>query len=325
VTDGIIGFTAMDYGAYEGDGTSGSRDGEIWLHRSWFMLGDVVVVLGVGNVTSASSVYPVTTSLDQRLLDGVVSYSVGGDVADLPFGARETVNGLQWVHHGTIAYAMLPDRAATSIDDVVLSAVAQNGSWFDITQGDQALIKHDVFTAFINHGVLGIGGRVSHAYLILPGVTAATAVPAAVSSAVHGLTVQNDWDAQYACSIRDSGSVVLMASMWYRSSAIAARAVGCWDVTLVAGIEDQGAMLMLQRDVGPNSALQISASNPHAIGGTLVFTISQHYEGTACIPGPNNTTTVTLTVPANIRGNGQGTSGKTVSASCAPTRTLVRV
>ena len=38
VSDGDLGFAAMDYGAIESDG----GDGNIALHRSWFMLDDAV-------------------------------------------------------------------------------------------------------------------------------------------------------------------------------------------------------------------------------------------------------------------------------------------
>ena len=182
---------------------------------------DAVLVLANGTVTVGSTKHHITTSLDQRLLDGPVAYSAGGHDGVVPAGGAITLSSADWVHHGSVAYAFPLTlethgsvgnhtrdhvggrdrnhditsrhdstrrhvRSATSggsqcadciegisVDEqgssvpepvtVSLSAHAQRGSWFDITQGDNTTVVKDVFTAFIDHGLLSNGASLTHA------------------------------------------------------------------------------------------------------------------------------------------------------------------
>jgi len=310
VSDGTVGFAAMDYGATEDHGS-----GSLWMHRSWFMVDDVVVVVGIGNITSGS-VFPVTTSLDQRLLSAVPpTVAVGGVVATMAPGINRTFDSVEWLHHGKVGYAVLGTNATTPGVRMVMSTLRQAGSWFDITQGDQSPVEHDVFSAYVDHGVVPRGGRIVHQYVVMPGVPAAEAMPGAVEELTHRLSVANEWAVQHACD-RGSGPL-MMATHWYSGTIAAAAAVGCWDVDFVSGIEGQGAMIMLQRGGAAGTGLLVHAANPHAIGGQLHFRVSGRYAGGGCTPATaGNSTTITLTVPPNSGPNGQGVSGRTVSTEC---------
>eukprot|EP00038_Savillea_parva_P002823 m.118064 g.118064 ORF g.118064 m.118064 type:complete len:323 (-) comp10963_c1_seq2:125-1093(-) len=217
---------------------------------------------------------------------------------------------------------------SSTIPPVRVSTVVQNGSWFDITQGDQTLIQHQVFSAYMDHGIYSRYGALTHAYMILPGLTSAAAVPAALAAAQQGLTYTNDArEAQSACVTRfnNTDTIVMMASLWYDGASVQATRGGCWNVELTQGIEAQGAMIMLRHRTTAG-VLSVSAANPHAIGGTLVFTVSGAYSGPGCVAtgtGATASTRISLKVPGNTRTNGQGTSGQTVTTTCMggpPTR-----
>lgn len=310
VSDGDIGFAAMDYGALEYHGL-----GQLLLHRSWFMLSGTVVVLGMGNISSPS-VYPVATSLDQRLLDGEVTYSASGRTRSIPANSNVSISEVEWLHHGTVAYAFFHG----SEPQVAVSTLNHTGSWFDITQGDQTPVSHSVFSAYLDHGILPRSAALSNAYVILPGIDGAASVPLVVEQALQNLTVHNTAQVQFACKLGLDvpGDSVMMVSHWYSGISATGSSAGCWDTELVQGIEGGGAMLMLRRAPKKNSILQIYAANPHAIGGNLVFRVSGQFSGPACVANSNDTTTVSVAIPPNTRPNGQGVSGKTISLQCAP-------
>jgi len=131
--------------------------------KSWFFFGDEYVCLGAG--INCQSDHPVVTTLNQCLLNGVVTAMVDHKKSKITPGAHELKN-VQWVFHNGVGY-LFPE--STSIK---LSNQAQKGSWYDISkQSDSPKdeISVDVFKLWIEHGQRPRQGK--YQYIVVPATT----------------------------------------------------------------------------------------------------------------------------------------------------------
>ncbi|OHB49007.1 MAG: hypothetical protein A2Y10_01045 [Planctomycetes bacterium GWF2_41_51] len=150
VSDGQYGFAFMDL----------QRD-EIKGRKTWFFFDSVIACLGAG-IESLSS-YPVTTSVNQCLLNGKVITGYEGKTTGI--SGEHSFSKPLWLHHNGIGY-VFPESS-----NVKLSCGTQSGKWTDVIgySSDKPVSK-DVFSLFIDHGtnVKDSG----YEYFILPDATA---------------------------------------------------------------------------------------------------------------------------------------------------------
>ena len=130
--------------------------------KSWFFFDQEVVCLGAGiNSTNDLEIH---TTVNQCLLNGDIITVNNTLTPSPPLGKgthsfdTETVKA---VVHNSIAY-IFPEK--TNID---LLAQEQSGSWYDINTTQKTdVVKHDVFTLSINHGIKPQGD--TYAYIVVP-------------------------------------------------------------------------------------------------------------------------------------------------------------
>lgn len=150
VSDGKYGFAFMDL----------QRD-EIKGRKAWFFFDSVIACLGAG-IESGSS-YPVTTSVNQCLLDGKVT--TGYDGKKILNGGEYSFSKPLWLHHSGIGY-VFPVSA-----DVKLNCESRTGKWTDVIgYTSEGPLTRDVFSLYVEHGVNVKDG--GYEYFVLPGATA---------------------------------------------------------------------------------------------------------------------------------------------------------
>lgn len=122
------------------------------LRRSWFFLGDYVFSFTAGVLSQHANVQleNLTYTFDQRLLNGNVYWgNNNGEIFEIEKNSQNVskCKNLSWVFHNTIIYGWLHGNDENR--EVLVSAMEQSGSWYDITQGDRDMIKKDVFSAYV--------------------------------------------------------------------------------------------------------------------------------------------------------------------------------
>ena len=278
VTDGQNGAAAMSYFA----------DLSLNLHRTWLLLDDAVVVMGIGQCCGdghASPTSNITVSLDQRLLGpGGVTYAAA-DAPDtlitVPYDStagpanqtwpRLGTKPVAWVHHGRAAFLMWP-RGGLPVEGIASRRV---GSWYDITQADpdSPRVEKDVFGARINLGAaVPRPGEadlpLDFVYAILPDVGGAAEVPSAAArlrTSVHA--VENGWAVQGACWRNGTDSIVTAVSFWDVAEGVFAgnATAGCPDAGVARLVGDRyGFMVMMVVSDG-GRRLGVVASSPDLV------------------------------------------------------------
>ncbi|EDQ89421.1 uncharacterized protein MONBRDRAFT_25569 [Monosiga brevicollis MX1] len=140
-SDGQVAAATMDFARGHSD--------HIYAAKSWFFYDDAVIALAA-NLSSTDLSYNLTTSLDQRLLNGpvLIEWTNGSQTE---FAANQSVSlmGVQALRHDGIRYdlELSPDAV------IELSTEVQRGSWADITQGPSNPVAHAVFSLSVVHGV----------------------------------------------------------------------------------------------------------------------------------------------------------------------------
>ncbi|CAN5921915.1 polysaccharide lyase 8 family protein [soil metagenome] len=153
VTDGLYGAVAFDF--------ISPHDG-VKAIKSWFFFDEEYVCLGTG--IQADPALPVTTTMNQVLLQGDVTFMQEGRVKKLPPGNYE-LKEIKCVYHDKIGY-ILPTPTTIQI-----SNQAEKGRWSDITDQkniSEEIVSRDVFKLWFNHGVSPDSG--SYQYIVVPNV-----------------------------------------------------------------------------------------------------------------------------------------------------------
>ncbi len=150
VSDGTYGAAAMSL----------NKNGLTGL-KSWFFFDDEIVMLGANiSLQAQKSVF---TTLNQTLLSGGVSASVGKQILVLKNGPSNLKN-VSWVYHNGVGY-IFPNST-----DVNIVRGSRSGSWNSINRKFQNVtVKKDIFTLYIPHGVAPVNK--SYAYIIVPGIS----------------------------------------------------------------------------------------------------------------------------------------------------------
>ena len=200
VSDGSYGVAVMDFE---------SPHDPLSIRKSWFFFDDEWVSLGADIQSTAH--HPVATTLNQCLLNGVVSVHAEGSTTVLSMGDHK-LNDVSWVHHDNIAYLF------TEETDVSLQNMPLTGSWREINRQawtiDAKTEEKDVFSLWIDHGYAPVGE--TYEYIIVLGIKAADIEAYKTSSGITILSntpeiqaVQHDELNQYLMVFYEPGSVIL--------------------------------------------------------------------------------------------------------------------
>lgn len=151
VTDGNDGCAVMDF----------IRDG-VSAKKAWFFVKDQIVCLGAGIQSVDTETNPITTTVNQCLLNGPVKVSNGKEERTIDKG---TVNAedIILVEHDGIRYIF------TQPQKIRLFTGIQTGNWkkiFDTVSTPKADISKNVFNMAIEHGTNPKDA--SYAYIIQP-------------------------------------------------------------------------------------------------------------------------------------------------------------
>jgi len=150
--DGDSGLVAMDYARLRDTSDPkkdiGSRT-EFEVRKSWFFHGDKMICLLSGWKTGKELTHDLTTSIQQRLLDGDVIYAdKSGNINKLPVG-KIIIGKIQWAIHDGVGYFLLGN------ENCQLFAGPATGTWAAINDGFRDRtdpVTKSVFRMYLNHG-----------------------------------------------------------------------------------------------------------------------------------------------------------------------------
>ncbi len=144
------------------DGTQGvasmilDKDGQLY-RKSWIITPDLVLSLGC-DLRDESGSATLTTSIEQRLLEGDLSILRGGEWCDIDDKVVISEAGLR-LHHNKCGYIILDDNKCEA------SVEHRAGDWTDISLGiDPTSVSGDMVSIFVRHR----SQPGSYKYLILP-------------------------------------------------------------------------------------------------------------------------------------------------------------
>ncbi len=156
VSNGNYGAAATDFSSVHDPLTA---------RKSWFFFRDEYVCLGAG--ITATSEYPVVTTLNQCNLEGTVQVGNATGMKSLTRGTHE-LQEVRWIHHNNVAY-LFPE-----LNTVQLQNTTATGNWREINHQDWATtepVKKDLFTAWLPHGVSP--NNAGYSYIVVPAIKAA--------------------------------------------------------------------------------------------------------------------------------------------------------
>jgi len=152
-SDGKYGVVAFDFS---------SPHDQLKAKKSWFFFDQEYVCLGAG--IESKDTYPVFTTLNQCLLDGDVMINSNGKTSKVKKGSQlEAAPG--WVYHDSVAYVFPYPRK------ISLSTTTATGNWRSINHQAWATeepVSRDVFSLWINHGVLPVDS--GYMYIVVPAI-----------------------------------------------------------------------------------------------------------------------------------------------------------
>jgi hypothetical protein len=288
--------------------------------KTVMMLDNAAVAFGSG-IASTGIGYQVGTSLDQRNLNGTVTYAVRGESPkELPgSGSNLTGLDLQWAHHHGLGYLVLPVPEGSALSPVFeVSNLIQSGSLDRITQGPPNPISKPVFGLQADHGALTNASKLpaSYVYAITPADTPAEA--AAASESFLGSVKafgQGGWSkAHGVCSSAPAEGRAMGVVFWPEadnSTAVPPGTVGsgaqagCWNVSASV------ASLVLVREVaqagtGTSKLLRIAVSNPMQFARPLSVRVSVagvQTSGQGCDSSASGTSVTVAFPTGNEAGN----------------------
>lgn len=172
VSDGTYGAAVFDFE---------SPLDPLKAKKSWFFFDSEYVCLGAG--INSTSNYPVTTTLNQCLLDGKVLGKAGNETTSFPKGEHK-LSKVSWVLHDAIAY-LFPIPT-----DISLNNKSYTGSWSDLVKRTSInrsdVETKDLFSLWIDHGKQP--QNASYAYIVAPRTDISAGDPAAALSKVKILS-----------------------------------------------------------------------------------------------------------------------------------------
>ena len=293
ISDDWDGAAAMDF-----------RVAPLHLHRSWFFVGRTVVLMTVGEADS--SPYNITLSLDQRWLNGNITFArqnqsaatVVHSVVD-QFESID-ISHMDWLHHSGIGF--VPLAASTLPAEaggpwVSFGSANRSSSWENITQGSDDPVSGVVFQATVDHGVSpsGPSRTIAHEIAMLPGIAATDMPPSAALLRDHDnwLVRSNTFEAQAACWISGgddaqptpgqrvfngdeavqstTGFPVMQATLWYANASVSLNK--CWNISIVEAPSSPGGLVVMLRKTSDGS-VSVTVADPHANGGRAVLRIT---------------------------------------------------
>ncbi len=151
VTDGEYGAAAFDFT---------SVHDSLRAHKSWFFFDSEYVCLG--SDINTKSEFPVYTTLNQCLLNGVVVAGIKLDQINLSKG-EVNLKSIDWVLHDGVAYIFPKTTNAKLINQTV------TGNWRAINHQAWATeepVKKDVFCLWLDHGVKPVNA--GYEYFVVP-------------------------------------------------------------------------------------------------------------------------------------------------------------
>ncbi|MEI7423303.1 MAG: polysaccharide lyase family 8 super-sandwich domain-containing protein [Prolixibacteraceae bacterium] len=168
VTDGSYGASAFDFE---------SPLDPLKARKAWFFFDKEYVCLGAGITSSAE--YPVTTSLNQCLLNGEVTVKTVNEKTT-PEKGEHQLSKVKWVLHEGIAYVF------PTPTDVLLNNKPYTGYWHDLVSTTRKINSdketRELFSLWIDHGKQPADA--SYAYIVAPGTNPAVTDPDSISSRV---------------------------------------------------------------------------------------------------------------------------------------------
>ncbi|HSU52214.1 MAG TPA: polysaccharide lyase family 8 super-sandwich domain-containing protein, partial [Segetibacter sp.] len=133
----------------------------------WFFFDKEYVCLGTAIHSEAD--FPVATTLNQCLLNSDVVVQSGNSMNTLKKGQHQ-LKDVSAVVHDSVAY-LFPTPVALNVSNATAS-----GNWRSITHQASAsteTVTKDLFTLWLDHGTKPTAA--TYAYVVVPGITAATA------------------------------------------------------------------------------------------------------------------------------------------------------
>eukprot|EP00051_Salpingoeca_urceolata_P035953 m.32148 g.32148 ORF g.32148 m.32148 type:complete len:778 (-) comp9953_c0_seq2:121-2454(-) len=274
-SDGVNGVAAMDFVR--------GHVCRINVSKAWVFYDDAVLALGGGFESTCP--YPLATSLEQSNLMSTVVTSSGpmgnGSASVLP------ATTAPWVWHAGIAYTGIGQQAWPWN----VTTLTQNGSEYDITQGNKTMLERPVFGATMEHGVLAGKGTTSYGYAIVP-----VAQPEGVAGKVQALladvrvAANTRWQ-QVVCR-QSAGLMHVVTWPAARLPALANCATeGLWRISV-----DTPSFVQLRRLA---AGVNVTVSNPTVEVRPIHVTLTVYnarLSGPACHPNPDGSTAVTVTL-----------------------------
>ncbi|MDP4274973.1 MAG: polysaccharide lyase 8 family protein [Bacteroidota bacterium] len=222
VSDGKIGVAAMDY----------NRDG-LMAKKSWFLFNGQIICLGAG-ISSAQG-FPVTTSVNQTLLDGKVIIKTKSE--QVMGNTSVDLSNPRWILHNQTGY-FFPNGGNLKLEPQVVK-----GSWNRVASRYKDVpIKTGVFKLWFDHGVNP--SSQTYAYVLVPDAT--ISIMKKLETANPFRIIKNDENMQSVVSTDGS----LAGIVYYKA--------GKADVFGGVAV-DQPCIIMLQKESGQ---IKISVSDP---------------------------------------------------------------
>jgi chondroitin AC lyase len=168
VTNGTYGATAFDFE---------SPLDPLKARKAWFFFDREYVCLGAG-ITSTSE-YPVTTTLNQCLLNSAVIASSGDGKRTLEKGEHQ-LNKVKWVLHDGIAYVF------PTPTDIHINNKSYTGYWHDLVSTTRKINSDketlELFSLWIDHGKQPQNS--AYCYIVAPGTDPSATDPGTIASRV---------------------------------------------------------------------------------------------------------------------------------------------
>lgn len=220
-------------------------------NKSWFFFDNEIVCLG--SEIKSQAAQRVNTTLNQTLLKGDVTVSVGGNQTTFSNGSFTHDNTVDWVYHGGVGY-YFPAKA--KID---LSAQQQSGSWFDINGNYSSdLITKDVFNLSIDHGVQPTAAK--YAYILVPGLQNAAQAQAYNVNEIEILSNSDSVQAVYNKKSKVYGFVFLKACAFKADQLVIEVDAPC--AVIVKDVENATAVVHVSDPSNSGNRISLGISIP---------------------------------------------------------------
>ena len=224
--------------------------------KSWFLLDDMVVALGVGISADNQALH---TTLDQSHLRSIVEYKIGRQIEEIGKGKVILVNP-EYILHNNMAYVPLEDG------ELVLKASDQKGNWVEINYNERnEELELPIFNLIWEHpkGTQ----EASYSYIQLPSCRDEKQI----KNAKESITFVNSQDLQAVyCKKTECAMALFYKKGEYR--------VGKWSISV-----DKPALLLIEGL--KNKQPKIEVVNPMGDSSEIVVEVKYKNDKISkCIP-----------------------------------------